>query len=85
MISLRTSEGTDWTDDWVHVKVVRKLADGTTEVYWDDRRNPVQTAQSKTFAWGRVGLGSYDDLGDFDHVGAGGPGPAPSPSRPYFL
>ena len=68
MISLRTTGGTDLTDEWTHVKVVRKTADGTIEVYWDDMKTPVQTAQSKVFPWGRVGLGSYDDLGNFDNV-----------------
>ena len=68
MISLRTTGGTDLTDEWTHVKVVRKTADGTIEVYWDDMKTPVQTAQNKVFPWGRVGLGSYDDLGNFDNV-----------------
>ncbi|MBV8881823.1 MAG: hypothetical protein JO332_17830 [Planctomycetaceae bacterium] len=68
MISLRTTGGTDLGADWTHVKVLRKTADGTIEVYWDDMTTPVQTGQSKVFAWGRVGLGSYDDLGNFDNV-----------------
>jgi len=79
MISLRTSQGTDWGDDWVHVKVVRKVADGTIEVYWDDMTTPVQTAQSRTFVWGRVGLGSYDDLGNFDNVVLRGTKAGPDP------
>jgi hypothetical protein len=68
MISLRTTAGTELSDDWTHVKVVRKTADGTIEVYWDDMTTPAQTAQSKVFAWGQVGVGSYDDLGNFDNV-----------------
>ena len=68
MISLRTSGGTDLSEEWTHVKVVRKTADGTIEVYWDDMKTPVQTAQSRIFTWGRVGLGSFDDLGNFDNV-----------------
>jgi hypothetical protein len=68
MITLRTTGGTDLTDEWTHVKVVRNVADGTIEVYWDDMKTPVQTAQSRIFTWGRVGLGSYDDLGNFDNV-----------------
>lgn len=68
MISTRTTPGTNWTDDWHHVKVVRKTADGTIEVYWDDMKTPVQTATNKTFRWGRVGVGSFDDLGNFDNV-----------------
>ena len=79
MISLRTSEGTDWSDEWVHVKVVRKVADGTIEVYWDDMKTPVQTAQSKIFAWGRVGLGSFKDLGNFDNVVLRGVKAGPDP------
>jgi hypothetical protein len=67
MISTRTTEGTNWSDDWHHVKVVRKVADGTIEVYLDDMKTPVQTATSKTFAWGQVGVGSFDGLGNFDN------------------
>jgi hypothetical protein len=79
MISLRTSEGTDWSDEWVHVKIVRKVADGTIEVYWDDMKTPVQTAQNKTFAWGQVGVGSYDDLGNFDTIVLRGVRAGPDP------
>ena len=68
MISTKTTEGTNWTDDWHHVKVVRKTADGTIEVYWDDMKTPVQTATSKAFLSGRVGVGSFDDLGNFDNL-----------------
>jgi hypothetical protein len=68
MISTKTTEGTNWTDEWHHVKVVRKVADGTIEVYWDDMKTPVQTSTNKAFLWGRVGIGSFDDLGNFDNV-----------------
>jgi hypothetical protein len=68
MISTKTTGGTNWTDEWHHVKVVRKTADGTIEVYWDDMKTPVQTATNKVFLWGRVGIGSFDDLGNFDNV-----------------
>lgn len=79
MISLKTTGGTDWTDDWTHVKVVRKTADGTIEVYWDDMKTPVQTAQNKAFLWGRVGVGSFDDLGNFDSVVLRGVKAGPDP------
>jgi hypothetical protein len=68
MISTKTTPGTDWDDEWHHVKVVRKVADGTIEVYFDDLKTPVQTATNKTFLWGRVGVGSFDDLGNFDNI-----------------
>ena len=67
-ISTKTSPGTDWTDDWVKVKVVRKSAEGTIEVYWKDLETPVQTATDLTFKSGRIGLGSFDDTGVWDDV-----------------
>jgi hypothetical protein len=68
MISTRTTPGTDWDEDWHHVKVVRKVTDGSIEIYFDDLKTPAQTATSKTFVWGRVGLGSFNNLGNFDNV-----------------
>ena len=68
MISTRTTPGTNWTDEWHRVKIVRKIADGTIEVYWDDMKTPVQTATNKAFLSGRVGIGSFDDLGNFDNL-----------------
>ncbi len=67
-ISTRTTEGTPWTDGWHTVRIVRKVADGTIEVYFDDMKTPAMTASDKTFAWGRVGLGSFDDTGNWDDV-----------------
>lgn len=67
-ISTRTTEGTDWTDDWHTLKVVRKTGDGTIEVYYDDLKTPVQTAVDKTFLSGRIGVGSFDDTGRFDDL-----------------
>lgn len=66
-ISTKTTPGTNWDDQWHAVRVVRKPARGTIEVYFDDMRRPVMTASDKTFRWGRVGLGSFDDTADFDH------------------
>ena len=67
-ISTKTTPGTNWTDGWHAVKIVRKVADGTIEVYWDDMKTPVQTASDKTFAWGRIGIGSFDDTGNWDDI-----------------
>lgn len=67
-ISKTTTKGTKWTDDWHHVKVVRKTADGAIEIYFDDMKTPVMTARDSTFAWGRVGLGSFDDSGKWDDI-----------------
>ena len=40
-------------------------ADGP-QVYFDDMERPVMRAKDKTFTWGRVGLGTFDDHGNFD-------------------
>jgi hypothetical protein len=67
-ISTKTTPGTDWDDEWHHVRVVRDVESGRIDVYFDDMDTPVMTAVDKTFASGRVGVGSFDDIGNFDHV-----------------
>ena len=67
-ISQQTTPGTDWDDAWHRLKLVRTVADGSIAVYWDDFERPIMTAVDKTFAWGQIGLGSFDDVGDFDDV-----------------
>ena len=61
--------GIVWQDDtWHEVKVVRKVKAGTIEVYFDDMEKPAKTANDRTFQWGLIGLGSFDDLGMWDDV-----------------
>lgn len=67
-ISATSTKGTKWTDGWHDVKIVRRVSDGTIEIYFDDMKAPIMTAQDKTFAFGRVGLGSFDDTGNWDDV-----------------
>ena len=31
-------------------------------------KTPVMTASDKTFVWGQVGIGSFDDTGNFDNL-----------------
>ena len=66
MITKNKTPGVPWDDGWHDVKIVRKTADGTIEVYFDDMNKPMMVAQDKTFAWGQVGLGSFDDNGNWD-------------------
>jgi hypothetical protein len=66
-ITKKTSPGCNWTDEgWHRIKVVRDVERGTIEVYFDDMETPAKTAVDKTFTWGQVGLGSYDDTGQWD-------------------
>jgi hypothetical protein len=67
-ISTKTTAGTDWDDKWHDMKIVRRVSDGTIEVYFDDLRTPIMTAQDKTFTWGQVGVGSFDDTSDWDDI-----------------
>lgn len=67
-ISITSTTGTNWDDNWHNVKVVRKVADGTIEIYYDDMTKPVMTAKDETFKWGRIGVGTFDDTSDWDDV-----------------
>jgi len=62
------SPGIPWDDDWHRVKIVRRVGDGTIEIYFDDMDKPVMKAADKTFTWGQVGIGSFDDNGNWDDV-----------------
>ena len=66
MITKNKSPGVPWDDEWHDVKIVRRTADGAIEIYFDDMDKPMMIAEDKTFAWGRVGLGSFDDNGCWD-------------------
>ena len=67
-ISTKSTDGTNWDDEWHHARIVRDVKSGKIDVYFDDMKNPVMTAVDKTFTWGRVGLGSFDDTGNFDDI-----------------
>jgi len=67
-ISLTTTEGTPWDDQWHDVRIIRHADSGEIAIYFDDMKTPAMTAKDKTFSWGRVGLGSFDDTADFDDL-----------------
>ena len=62
------TKGLVWGDDWHKVRLVRKVDTGLIEVYFDDMDKPIMRAKDKTFAWGRIGVGSFDDLGNYDDI-----------------
>jgi hypothetical protein len=66
MITKNQSPGIPWDDAWHTVKIVRRVDDGAIEIYFDDMETPVMTAVDKTFTHGQVGLGSFDDNGNWD-------------------
>ncbi len=67
-ISTKTTAGTAWDDEWHDVKIVRRVKEGTIEVYFDDMQTPVMIATDKTFAWGQIGIGTFDDTSMWDDV-----------------
>ncbi|MBN2021423.1 MAG: hypothetical protein JW809_01395 [Pirellulales bacterium] len=68
MITENKPPGIPWDDGWHTVKVVRRVDDGLIEIYFDDVDKPNMVAHDKTFAWGRIGLGSFDDHGNWDEL-----------------
>lgn len=67
-ISTKTTDGTPWTDGWHRARIVRNVESGEITVYFDDLTTPVMTATDKTFTSGRIGFGSFDDIGNFDDL-----------------
>ncbi len=67
-IAEERTKGTPWTDGWHHVRIVRHVADGSIHVFFDDMDKPIMTAHDKTFTHGRLGVGSFDDTGQFDAI-----------------
>ena len=64
-----TKEGIPWKNGQFHdLKIVRDIETGKIDVYFDDMEKPVKSAVDKTFTWGQVGIGSFDDKGYFDDI-----------------
>ena len=63
-ISHETTKGHKWgAKDWHQVRVVREHASGKIEIYVNDMTKPTMRATDKTFDWGRIGFGTFDDTG----------------------
>ncbi len=67
-ISLTSTQGTPWTDNWHQARIRRDADSGEIFVWFDDLTTPVMTAKDTTFRTGRVGFGSFDDIGNFDDI-----------------
>ena len=68
-ITKQRNAGVTWGGRWHHVRVVRRWREGgAIMVYFDDMSAPVLTAASLRFDLGRIGVGSYNDLADFDSI-----------------
>jgi hypothetical protein len=56
------------TQDWTPVKLVFDGETGKCYVEVNGQRNPSLEAVDLSLRWGRVGLGSFDETGDFRNV-----------------
>ena len=64
-ISIKTTPGTNWTDSWHKARIKRNIQTGSIEVFFDDMNEPIMTATNKNFTHGKVGVGTFDDTGDW--------------------
>jgi len=53
---------------WHQIRVRRDAASGAIEVWSDVQSTPLFTVVDRTFACGQIGIGSFDETGDFDDV-----------------
>lgn len=56
---------------WHKVDVLRDVDKGTIAVYvdaYDETARPVFQVTDRTYEWGRIGLGSFDDHASFTHI-----------------
>jgi hypothetical protein len=65
----KSENGVPWKDGEFHtLKIVRDAESGRIDAYFDDMETPLKSAVDKTFTWGQIGIGSFDDMGYFDDL-----------------
>ena len=68
LLGLLYGEGMPSATHSPQTRTLRKVSDGTIEIYFDDMDTPVLVVEDKTFTWGQIGLGSFDDHGYWDDL-----------------
>ena len=64
----KNEKPTPWDDKWHTVKLERRIGDGTIEIYFDDMETPHMSVKDTTFGREKIGVGSFDDLNEFDDI-----------------
>lgn len=65
----KSKAGIPWKEGaWHDIKIVRDVESGRIDVYFDDMEKPAKSVTDKTFTWGQIGIGSFDDKGYFDDI-----------------
>ena len=53
---------------WHRLRLERNVSTGSIAVFFDDQPAPILSATDKTLTWGRVGVGSFDETGEFRNI-----------------
>lgn len=53
---------------WHSARVLRDVSSGSIDVFMDRESQPLFSVVDRTFTCGQVGVGSFDETGDFDDV-----------------
>jgi hypothetical protein len=53
---------------WHHIRVRRDISSGRIDVWSDVENQPLFTIVDRHFSCGQIGIGSFDETGDFDDV-----------------
>jgi hypothetical protein len=64
----KRTDGWKWDTKYHTVRIIRDAETGTIDVYIDDMDTPVMHTVDKTFTSGTLGIGSFDDTGNFNEV-----------------
>ena len=73
-IAKETTAGIVWGDhQWHKVRVERKVAEGTIQIFFDDMTKPLMGATDTSFGAGYIGFGSFDDIGMVRNIKIWGP------------
>ena len=67
-IAQKRTNGTDWKTGYHHIRIERNTESGTIKVYFNNMDEPVMETVDKTFLSGTIGVGSFDDTGNFDNI-----------------
>jgi hypothetical protein len=54
--------------DWHTIRVERNATNGSINVYSDVQPGPIFSVVDRTFKCGQIGIGSFDETGDFDEI-----------------
>jgi hypothetical protein len=66
-ISSFTTQGVDWgKEKWHRVRLERNIEEGSIKVYFDGVL--IEEAKDKSFTYGHIGFGSFDDSGKIDNI-----------------